>query len=259
MPPTEGIAAIGGQLAHRPLHFIWIVDCSGSMQDGGKIQSLNAAIRAAIPLMRGAAKENPRAEVLVRVLKFSNGAQWHVAQATPVDQFEWTDLTADGTTDLGQALTVVAEQLKMPPMPERALPPVLALVSDGQPTDSFGEGLKAMEAAPWGRKAVRIAVAIGDDADEETLSRFVGNKEFPVLHANNPDMLVKRIKWLSTAVVKHASTGKTDDTGVGSAALPPPPEIPGDTGEWVGDDTLTSPDTSGAPTPVPVPGDDDVF
>jgi len=37
----------GGGLAGRPLHFIWIADCSGSMRADGKIQALNNAIREA--------------------------------------------------------------------------------------------------------------------------------------------------------------------------------------------------------------------
>src|SRR5437016_2353509 len=103
----------GGEMANRPLHFIWIADCSGSMETGGKIQALNTAIREAIPFMRSEAAQNPNASVLVRVLKFSNGAQWIVSQATPVDQFEWTDLSAEGVTDMGKALSMVADQLKM--------------------------------------------------------------------------------------------------------------------------------------------------
>lgn len=39
----------GGELATRPLHFIWIADCSGSMSIDGKIQALNNAIREATP------------------------------------------------------------------------------------------------------------------------------------------------------------------------------------------------------------------
>ena len=61
----------GGELATRPLHFIWITDCSGSMKSHGKIQALNTAIREATPHMQKVADENPNAEVLVRALKFS--------------------------------------------------------------------------------------------------------------------------------------------------------------------------------------------
>lgn len=219
----------GGELATRPLHFIWIADCSGSMAADGKINSLNTAIKDAIPLMRSVSDENPNASVLVRALKFSSGAQWHVSQPTPVESFTWSDLTADGVTDMGRAISMVAEQLKIPPMPERALPPVLVLVSDGQPTDDFGSGLQALMSQPWGRKAVRIAIAIGEDADLECLQKFIGHPEIKPLKANNPDALVRHIKWVSTAVLKAASApaSQTADSPLSGGNVPiPVPEDP---------------------------------
>ena len=131
----------GGELSSRPLHFMWICECSGSMNMDGKIQALNNAIKEATPEMQKVADENPNAQVLVRALKFSNGAQWINADSSPVDKYKWMDLDADGVTDMGSAFEMVAEQLKMPPMPERALPPVLVLISDGQPTDDWKGGM----------------------------------------------------------------------------------------------------------------------
>lgn len=142
----------GGEMATRPLHFIWIADCSGSMGVDGKIQALNNAIREAIPHMQEVADENPNAQVLVRALRFSTGAQWHITQPTPIADFKWENLNADGVTDLGQALNMVAEQLRIPPMTDRALPPVLVLISDGQPTDDFNAGLKTLLHEPWGKR-----------------------------------------------------------------------------------------------------------
>lgn len=194
----------GGELANRPLHFIWIADCSYSME-GSKIQSLNHAIREAIPAMQSVAADNVNAEVLVRAVKFSDGAKWHVAEATPVEDFKWQDLQVDGMTDMGAAFRLVADQLKMPPMTERGLPPVLVLISDGQPTDDFESGLKELMALPWGKKAVRIGIAIGEDADMEVLQQFIGNKELQPLHAHNAEQLVNYIRWVSTAVLQAAS------------------------------------------------------
>jgi uncharacterized protein YegL len=51
---------------------------------------------------------------------------------------------------------------------------------------------------PWGKKSVRIAISIGQDADDTILQEFTGNREL-VLQANNPQALVKMIKWASTA------------------------------------------------------------
>src|SRR5213079_2347554 len=101
---------------------------------------------------------------------------------------------------MGMALGIVADQLKIPPMTDRALPPVLVMISDGQPTDDFKGGLKELMDQPWGKKAVRIAVAIGEDAAQEVLAAFIGNPDIKVLAANNPEALVKHIKWVSTAV-----------------------------------------------------------
>ena len=418
----------GGKLASRPLHFIWICDCSGSMSTGGKIQALNNAIRQSLPHMISAADENPNASLMLRCLKFSHGAEWHIAEPSLVQEFNWVDLVADplqkpsvdimfmidtsgsmsgeiegvkrscilfadrftaeganvrlglvgfdigghrgqsknykveslssytigvwpltspsefkknisslslclfggngcylanrdtidifphvirafeeksgserilviisdemgsaeglsaivdqlkesaitahvmgvkqeggahevlakstggkfwniadgkydfdrlfvggiastvaretvkklaggalsAGTDMGMALRMMADELKMPPMSDRALPPVLVLVTDGQPTDDFSGGLKALIDQPWGKKAVRIAIAIGKDADVGVLQKFIGHSEIKPLLADNPDALARYMKWVSTAVVKSTSNPPSEEMG----------------------------------------------
>ena len=194
---AEALKRPGGELASRPLHFFWIVDCSGSMY-GEKIGTVNHAIQSTIPEMVDAAKNNPNAQLLVRTLKFATGASWITSNPVNVEDFAWDDLDAGGVTDLGQAFDLLAAQLTIPPMTDRALPPVLVLLSDGQPTDDFKKSLDKLLHLPWGKKSVRIAISIGQDADDDILQQFTGNREL-VLQANNPEALVKMIKWASTA------------------------------------------------------------
>jgi uncharacterized protein YegL len=196
------------------------------MQADGKIQSLNNAIKEALPHMQHAAEENPNAQVFVRAARFSDGAQWHVAVPTPVADFRWTDLKAGGMTDMGKAIRMVAEQLRIPPMSDRALPPILVLVSDGQPTDDYAAAMRELLDLPWGKRAVRIAVAIGVDADQDALQIFVGNPEIPVLQANNAETLVNYIRWASTAVLKAASAPASRHLGDAAAANVPVPAPP---------------------------------
>jgi uncharacterized protein YegL len=218
----------GGPISSRPLHFIWILDTSWSME-GEKIGQLNFAIKESLPAMQDTARENPTAEVLVRVVTFSSGARWHLAQSTPVDQFTWTDVVADGVTDMGKALSLVSEQLRMPPMTDRALPPVLVLITDGYPTDNFDAGLKALLGEPWGKRAVRLAIGMGGDTDMGVLAKFIGHNEIQPLRADNASTLIKYIKWASTVVVKSASTplsrrvGEDQPTGGTPIPAPPPP------------------------------------
>jgi uncharacterized protein YegL len=202
---------------------------------GEKIQQLNFAIREAIPAMQDTAAENPNAQVLVRALAFSDGARWHIAGPTPVEDFKWTDVAAGGVTDMGRALTMVAEQLRIPPMTDRALPPVLVLVSDGQPTDDFGSGLKSLTDQPWGQKAVRLAIAIGRDADLDVLSKFIGNSEVKPVLANNSPALVRYIRWASTAVLKAASSPPSrpaqGDAAASNVPIPVAPQAPTSAGD----------------------------
>lgn len=187
----------GGELASRPLHFFWMVDCSGSMFGDGKIGIVNNAIQECIPEMASAAENNPNAQLLIRALQFSTGASWITANPVPVEDYSWEDMSANGVTDMGKAFELLAAQLGIPPMPTRALPPVIVLLSDGQPTDDYKKGLDKLKALPWFKKAVRIAISIGKDADDDVLTEFTGNREL-VLQANNPTALVKMIKWAST-------------------------------------------------------------
>jgi uncharacterized protein YegL len=193
----------GGVMAKRPLHFIWLLDCSGSMSLNGKIDALNTAIRELIPHMQRAAAQNSGAEVLIRAIRFSTAAQWHIAQPTLLSEFRWTDLTADpeARTNLGAALRLVAEEMKMPPLSPRSLPPALVLISDGRPTDDFEGGMQYLLSQPWGKASTRLSIGIGTDAHQKTLKRFIDNPEIHVLQADNPEALVEYMRFVSTSVL----------------------------------------------------------
>jgi uncharacterized protein YegL len=204
----------GTQLARRPLHFVVVADCSGSMASDGKMQALNTALRETIPHLVDVATQNPHAEVLLRVLAFSTGARWHLAAPTPVDRVVWEDLEPAGYTDLGAALNELTAQLRVPPMEERALPPALVLISDGMPTDDWKPALGRLLDEPWGQRAVRISVGIGRDADYDVLHRFMGGGDVRPLSAHNPEQLVRMIRWASMHASRAASTPTPERRGV---------------------------------------------
>ena len=220
--PAAKASRPGARLAARPLHFILLLDGSGSMAVDGKIDALNRAIREALPSLRDLNEQNPFADLLVRAIVFADGAYWHIADPTPVGELVWPSVTAGGFTDLGAALTSVSNVLKVPPMEERAFPPVLVVVSDGRPTDDFEAGLRRLMAEPWGRRAVRLAIAIGNDADLDVLSEFIGDPELRPFTANDPEQLVYLVRFVSTAASRIASLPAND----AQAARLPEPFIP---------------------------------
>jgi len=216
----------GEAFAGRPLKFFWLLDVSDSMNHDGKIASLNQAIRSCIKPMQDVAEDNPEAQMFVRAIKFSSGASWHIAQDTPVESFVWNDLSATGWTAMGEALKLLAKEVTVDKMPERGLPPVFVLITDGQPTDNFDEGLSALLAEPWAMKAVRIAIGIGRDANMEILEKFCSDPEVPPLRADNAASLTNFIRWVSTKVVANVSKPPSQVAGQssgGNVPLPPPP------------------------------------
>ena len=186
----------GGALANRPLHFFWMVDCSSSMA-GDRIGAVNHAIQECIEPMREEAAGTPNAQLYIHTLKFASGASWVTAEPVPIEEFAWEDVEANGITDMGKAFELLAGQLSMPPMPDRALPPVIVLLTDGYPTDDWKRPLEKLLKMPWGKKAVKVAIAIGKDAERSVLEAFTGNPE-AVLDAGNPEVLTHFIKWAST-------------------------------------------------------------
>ena len=222
---------LGGAVGRKPLHFIFVLDVSGSMRRGGRIQALNHAIAEVIPHLRDEARHNPHAQLMVRVLAFATTAEWIVEEPTPIDEFQWHRLDAvpQGFTELGSALHVLADAFQDLDEQLGGFPPAIILVSDGRPTHtsgiSFADGLQELLSQRWGAAAIRLALGVGRDADLHSLRRFIGHENIPLLRADSPEQLVEYIVWASRAASRVASMPVVR---VGSDAFAPPPAPTGD-------------------------------
>lgn len=202
----------GGGVARRPLHFIVMADCSGSMK-GEKMQALNFALRSMLPHLIDWERDQLQAQLLIRILAFASAPQWTVADPVPVSDLSthWRNLeyVPMGRTNMGPAFRAVAEVLTPERLERRALRPAILLVTDGLPTDppgGFEQGLAALMETAAGRSALRLAVAIGRDANSEPLDRF-RSPEVPVLVAGGTDEIADRLVTASIAVSRMSEIG----------------------------------------------------
>jgi len=222
-----------GTIAKRTLHFFWIVDCSGSME-GKKIASMNQAIREAIPEIRKVVSAHPEVQIMMRAIQFSDKASWLIGpDAVPIESFIWTDVTAHSETATAKAIKMLASELEIEKMSRRGYPPVCILLSDGfctDPEEEYEAAIQQLNGLPWGRKAVRLVIAIGNENeyDEEQLLKFVSHQEIGVLHADTPEKLTEYIKWASVSASVGASVGKSKANGGDNnqnVVLPSPPVV----------------------------------
>jgi uncharacterized protein YegL len=195
------------EIPRRTMVLFFIVDTSGSM-DGEKIGAVNTAIREVVPEIRDMSNENSKALIKIAVLEFSAGARWLTPNG-PIDSndYNWTNLDAAGTTDLGAAYKDLNKKLSTKAFMLEATgsyAPALFLLSDGEPTDNWKKELDELKKNNWFKASIKVALAIGDGADKEVLKEFTGSLE-TVLEVHNKAMLIKTIKFVSVTASQVAS------------------------------------------------------
>lgn len=194
-------------LPRRVMPLIFLVDTSGSMT-GAKIASLNTAVREALNDVGEISRNNSDAQIKIAVLEFSSGTNWMYPQPIDAESFVWQDLEASGLTSFGEALKELNEKLSKThgfmaePTGSRA--PAIILLSDGEPTDEYQHALEKIKGNSWFKVGVKVAIAIGDDANTNILAEFTGNIE-SVITVHTVDQLKKIIHTVSVTASQVAS------------------------------------------------------
>jgi uncharacterized protein YegL len=211
------------EIARRTMVLFFLVDASGSME-GSKIGSVNAAIEDVIPDIKKMDDGNADAQIKIAVMKFSIGAHW-LTESGPVEagQYHWQTIDAAGVTDLGAACRELNKKLSRKEFMQDAtgsFAPAIFLLSDGDPTDDFEGGLAELKQNNWFKAAIKVAVAIGEDADKEMLAKFTGTKE-SVLEVHSAAMLKKMIQFVSVTASQVASKSSniSADPGAGEPGI----------------------------------------
>lgn len=186
------------EVPRRTMVLFFLVDTSGSMK-GAKIGTVNAAIEEVIPELQDISEANADAQIKVAALTFSTGARWVNNMPVEAENFRWNYLDAFGLTDLGEACVQLNEKLSRNEFMSDAtgsFAPAIFLLSDGDPTDNYKRGLEKLKENNWFKKAIKVAVAIGEDANEDVLADFTGNRE-SVITVHTPEALKKWIQFVS--------------------------------------------------------------
>lgn len=194
-----GLTDMIEEIPRKTMVLFFLVDTSGSMT-GTKIGAVNTAIEETIPEIVKISNENADAELKIATLEFSAGATWITSNGpVPVEDYTWNYQDAGGVTDLGIACDMLNEKLSRKEFMREAtgsFAPAIILLSDGGPTDDWQSKVDLLKQNNWFKKAIKIAIAIGNEADKSVLEYFTGNSE-AVIEVHNAAMLKKLIKIVS--------------------------------------------------------------
>jgi uncharacterized protein YegL len=196
-----------------------LADVSGSMAEHGKMESLNLAMSSMIRAL--AAERSPRGEVTIGVITFGgNGVAVH-QRPLPAASVAWTDMKAVGGpegTPMGAAfetaLRVMGDESLVP---ARAYEATLVLISDGRPTSEWRPQLERLLGSPRGKKALRLAVAIGPEtgsAAYRVLESFIADSLYKVIRAEEADRVPEIFKILTQSMSVRVNSAQPDDVSV---------------------------------------------
>lgn len=91
------------------------------------------------------------------------------------------------------------------------LAPGIIILSDGEPTDEWEKPLAVLRQNNWFKNAIKIAFAVGDDANKQVLAEVCGSPE-AVISIDDPEKIRGYIKFVTAAVSK---TGTTSQAALG--------------------------------------------
>lgn len=194
----------------RTMTLFFLVDTSGSME-GNKIGVVNDAVVNVLPMLDEISQTNPDAEIKVAALEFSSATKWLYNEPKLASEFVWQDVRAGGLTSLGAACVELNSKLSRSGFMQAAsgsFAPAIILLSDGGPTDDFQSGLAKLKTNNWFKAAIKIAIAIGDDADKDVLKDFTGSIEavFPVHNIEALRQIIRVVAVTSSMIGSKSST-----------------------------------------------------
>lgn len=189
--------------AAKPLPIVLLLDVSASMS-GEKMDHLNDAIEKMI--FTFTEEEKMETEILISIITFGNEVSLHTP-FTKASSLQWRPLKANGMTPMGTALKMAKAMIEdKETTPSRAYRPTIVLVSDGQPNDTWEEPLDEFISNGRSSKCDRMAMAIGSDADETVLRRFIENTSHELFTAKEAGQLHEFFQRVTMSVTMRTQS-----------------------------------------------------
>ena len=180
----------------RRLPVYLVLDTSGSMT-GEPIE----AVKNGLSTLLTALRSDPHAleTAYLSVITFDSDAA-QIVPLTDLASFQEPSLAAQGTTSLGEALTLLAncidkEVKKSTPEQKGDWKPLVFFMTDGQPTDDWQRGLNDFKSKKTG---MVVACAAGSGADTTVLKQITDN--VVMLDTADKATIAAYFKWVSSSI-----------------------------------------------------------
>ena len=192
----------------RPLPIVVTVDRSGSMGSNGKIDALNLALKDFVNSLKD--EDRIKAEIHIALFSFGGNTATCDIPFTSINQVVLPNYKAEGRTPMGASFSSIKSLIEDKiQIPSRSYKPTIILLTDGIPTDDYESPMNALINEGRSSKAFRIAMAIGDDADQNMLSKFVSTPEYLITGESARDIR-KFFRFVTMSVTQRMKSQTPD-------------------------------------------------
>ncbi|MGL4596381.1 MAG: vWA domain-containing protein [Bacteroidia bacterium] len=207
----------------RRLPVYLVLDVSGSMT-GEPIEAVKNGVQVLISTLR----QDPYAleTAYISVITFANNAN-QLIPLTDLTSFQMQEIQAGGGTSLGAGLSMVAqcmdrELVKSSPEVKGDWKPLVFIMTDGVPTDSWQAGLTEFQKRKVG---ITVACAAGAAADTSALRQIT--EVVVSLDTADSGTIKAFFKWVSASISTGSQKVESGGKEVGgiNELPPPPPEV----------------------------------
>jgi uncharacterized protein YegL len=207
----------------RRLPVYLVLDTSGSMS-GEPIEAVKNGVQVLVSSLR----QDPYAleTAYLSVITFDSSAN-QVVPLTELVSFQVPQFQAMGQTSMRAALSLLADRINSEVAKTTAdvkgdWKPLVFLMTDGQPTDSWKKGLDALRKVKTG---IIVACAAGPGADTNMLKEIT--EVVVQLDTTDSGTIKAFFKWVSASISTGSQKVESGQKEVGglSDLPPPPPEI----------------------------------
>ncbi len=197
----DDMSGIGTQ---KSLHMIFLVDNSGSMRGGGRMDAVNEAFQRMIPALQKMQEQVQDAfTIYLSILAFNEDPEWVTTPAeiayyvhSPIAASQYVTYYSRAFQELNQKLSrseFLGQGGKM-------AAPYIMLLTDGAPTegDDYETALEELKHNAWFKLAQRYAVLIGADTINDpnarrAVSSFVDGNEEGILDAADAEAIAQSV------------------------------------------------------------------
>jgi uncharacterized protein YegL len=171
---------------------VFIIDSSDCMC-GSKVGSVNDLMENLIALLSLNDERDPYAQGYIACVAYGDKAYWLDNVSYRTSEYIWKGINGKGKSNVSNAFSLLKKDFKIL-FEQKHYDPILILISASKSSDNYESIIQELSKYYEYEYAIRVGIAIGDDADYKLLKDFASSED-TVVSVHNIETLNNLVSY----------------------------------------------------------------